>query len=155
MVTVRLPQSELEKHLGARAKHVFISGASRGIGEAIARRLGEANHRFSLAARSQNQMLGLARDLGLERAQALKLDLADDQSIDDAIVAAESRFGPIDILICNAGTNGSTPLSDLSGELDERRVGGMGIHLTRSMVDAISYSRDGNINKVTVSVNIN
>ena len=116
MVTVRLPQSELEKHLGARAKHVFISGASRGIGEAIARRLGEANHRFSLAARSQNQMLGLARDLGLERAQALKLDLADDQSIDDAIVAAESRFGPIDILICNAGTNGPTPLSDLSAE---------------------------------------
>jgi len=47
------------------------------------------------------------------------------------------------------------PPSDLSGELEERRVGGMGILLTRSMVDAISYSRDGNLNAVTVSVNIN
>ena len=47
------------------------------------------------------------------------------------------------------------PPSDLSGELEERRIGGMGILLTRSMVDAISYSRDGNLNAVTVSVNIN
>ncbi|MEI8248559.1 MAG: anti-sigma factor antagonist [Lentisphaerota bacterium] len=47
------------------------------------------------------------------------------------------------------------PLSDLSDEIEQRRVGGMGIHLTRTMVDAISYSRDGNINAVTVSVNIN
>lgn len=116
MVTVRLPQSELEKHLAARGKHVFISGASRGIGEAIARRLGEQNHRFTLAARSYNQLLGLAMDLGTDRAHALKLDLADDSSIDNAIVAAESRFGPIDVLINNAGTNAPTPLSDLSAE---------------------------------------
>ena len=116
MVTVRLPQSELEKHLNARPRHVFVSGASRGIGEAIARRLGEGNHRFSLAACSHSALLGLARDLGVERAQALKLDLADDRSIDEAIVAAESRFGPIDVLICNAGTNAPTPLSDLSAE---------------------------------------
>ena len=47
------------------------------------------------------------------------------------------------------------PPSDLSGELEERQVGGMGILLTRSMVDDISYSRDGNLNAVTVSVNIN
>jgi anti-sigma regulatory factor (Ser/Thr protein kinase) len=47
------------------------------------------------------------------------------------------------------------PLVDLSGEITQRPVGGMGIHLTRTMVDAISYSRDGNINLVTVSVNIN
>ena len=116
MVTVRLPQSELEMHLGARPKHVFISGASRGIGEAIARRLAEGTHRFSLAARSHDALLSLARDLGPDRAQALPLDLAKDRSIDAAIVAAESRFGPIDILICNAGTNAATPLSDLSAE---------------------------------------
>jgi anti-sigma regulatory factor (Ser/Thr protein kinase) len=47
------------------------------------------------------------------------------------------------------------PLSDLSDEIELRRVGGMGIHLTRAMVDAISYLRDGNTNMVAVSVNIN
>ena len=47
------------------------------------------------------------------------------------------------------------PLSDLSDEIEERRVGGIGIHLTRTMVDSISYSRDGNINAVNISVNIN
>ena len=98
------------------SKHVFISGASRGIGEAIARGLATHNHRFSLAARSFDALTELAADLGTDRAHAIALDLADDASIDRAIAAAEAKFGPIDILICNAGTNGSTPLSDLSAE---------------------------------------
>lgn len=129
MVTVRLPQSELEKALSARGKHVFISGASRGIGEAIARRLGEHNHRFSLAARSYNPLIGLAMDLGPERAHAIRLDLADDASIDNAIVAAESKFGPIDILICNAGTNAATPLADLSAQNRARFREVIGVNL--------------------------
>ncbi|MFA6102429.1 MAG: anti-sigma factor antagonist [Victivallaceae bacterium] len=47
------------------------------------------------------------------------------------------------------------PLANLSDEITDRQVGGMGIHLTRTMVDAISYSREGSTNVVTVSVNIN
>ena len=49
----------------------------------------------------------------------------------------------------------ATPDANLSDEISERQVGGMGIHLTRSMVDAISYSRKDNHNIVTISVNIN
>jgi 3-hydroxybutyrate dehydrogenase len=116
MQTVRLPQSELEKALAGRPKHVFLSGASRGIGEAIARLMGEEKHNFTLASRSYNKLMGLAMDLGTERAQAVKLDLADDRSIDEAVIAAESRFGPIDVLILNAGINLPTPLEDLSAE---------------------------------------
>lgn len=114
MQTVRLPQSEVEKAMGARPKHIFISGASRGIGEATARLLGEDKHTLSLAARSYNKTLGVAMDLGTQRAQALRLDLSETRTIDEAIVAAETRFGPIDVLICNAGINLATPLDDLS-----------------------------------------
>lgn len=115
MSTVRLPQSELEAALAARPKHVFISGASRGIGEAVARLLGEEKaYRFSLAARSYNRTLGVAMDIGTDRAQALRLDLEDEESIDNAVVAAEQRFGPIDVLILNAGINLVTPVSDNS-----------------------------------------
>jgi anti-sigma regulatory factor (Ser/Thr protein kinase) len=49
----------------------------------------------------------------------------------------------------------ATPDANLSDEISQRQVGGMGIHLTRSMVDAISYSRKDNHNIVTISVNIN
>ncbi len=116
MQTVRLPQGELEKALAGRPKHVFISGASRGIGEAIARLMGEERHNFTLASRSYNRSLGVCMDLGTQRAQALRLDLADERSIDDAVIAAESKFGPIDILICNAGINLPTPVQDYSEE---------------------------------------
>jgi 3-hydroxybutyrate dehydrogenase len=115
MSTVRLPQGELEKALAARPKHVFIAGASRGIGEATARLLGEErNYRLTLAARSYNRCLGVAMDIGTERANGLRMDLLDERSIDEAVVSAESRFGPIDVLILNAGINLPTAVDDLS-----------------------------------------
>lgn len=113
--TVRLPQSEIEKALAARAKHVFITGASRGIGEATARLLGEEkNYKFSLAARSYTRCLGICMDIGNDRANAVRLDLLDESTIDQSVVTAESRHGPIDVLILNAGINEPTPFEDLS-----------------------------------------
>lgn len=115
--TVRLPQSELLAALQSRAKHVFISGASRGIGEATARLLGEEkNYKFTLAARSYSRCLGIAMDIGTDRAHATRLDLADERTIDEAVIAAESRHGPIDVLILNAGVNEPTPFDDLSAD---------------------------------------
>ncbi len=118
--TVKLPQRDLMAAFNARPKHALITGASRGIGEATARLLGEENFNLSLAARSYNRLLGVAMDLGTEKAHAIRLDLEDDRSIDEAIVSAESRFGPIDVLICNAGINLPTSLSDCSAEARER-----------------------------------
>ncbi len=113
--TVKLPQSELQAALAARAKHIFITGASRGIGEATARLLGEEkNHRLTLAARSYTRCLGICMDIGTDRAHTVRLDLQDEQSIDEAVVAAESRNGPVDVLILNAGINAQTPFDDLS-----------------------------------------
>lgn len=115
--TVRLPQSEVEKALQARARHVFITGASRGIGEAIARLLGEEkNYKLTLAARSYSRCLGICMDVGTERAHAVRLDMLDEQTMDEAVVAAESRNGPIDALVLNAGINIATPFDDLSPE---------------------------------------
>lgn len=116
MQTVKLPQSALLDALANRPRHIFVSGASRGIGEAIARLLGEGSHRLTLAARSYNRSLGVAMDIGQERAHAVRLDLMDERSIDDAVIAAESRFGPIDVLIACAGANAETPVDDLSAE---------------------------------------
>lgn len=112
--TVKLPTNALLDALNARPKHVFISGASRGIGEATARLLGDKNFNLSLASRSYNRLLGVAMDVGTKKAHAVTLDLADERSIDAAIAAAESRFGPIDVMICNAASHAETPLNDVS-----------------------------------------
>jgi 3-hydroxybutyrate dehydrogenase len=120
MSTVKLPQSELMDALNARPKHVFVSGASRGIGEAVSRQFGEDNFQLSLASRSYNRTLGICMDIGEDKSHPLRMDLADESSIDAAVAAAESRFGPIDILINNAGLNMATPLGDCSEEGRQR-----------------------------------
>ncbi|MCO4762241.1 MAG: SDR family oxidoreductase [Myxococcales bacterium] len=118
--TIKLPTNALLDALNSRPKHVFISGASRGIGEATARMLGDKNFNLTLAARSYNRLLGVAMDVGTDKAHAVTMDLADEASIDAAVVAAESRFGPIDVMICNAGMHAETPLSDVTAEGRQR-----------------------------------
>jgi serine/threonine-protein kinase RsbW/sigma-B regulation protein RsbU (phosphoserine phosphatase) len=42
------------------------------------------------------------------------------------------------------------PLADLDAPLDERRVGGLGVHLIRTLVDDVAYRRDGGRNVLTL-----
>ncbi|MBP47287.1 MAG: hypothetical protein CMH53_05060 [Myxococcales bacterium] len=114
--TMKLPTNALLDAMASKTRHVFITGASRGIGEATARLLADKNVHMTLAARSYNRLLGVCMDVGVEKSHAVKLDLVEEQSIDDAITTAESKFGPIDVLICNAGIHEDTPLSDVSAQ---------------------------------------
>ena len=82
----------------------LVTGASSGIGAATARALAAAGHPVILAARRLDRLEGLAAELVAQGAEAaaVALDLADDASI-DACAAAADRFGPIDIVVANAG----------------------------------------------------
>lgn len=80
----------------------FITGASKGLGAAIARVALEHGEHVALAAR------GIAADHPLvrrfpDRAVPLKLDLTDNSSIEQAIRRAQEKLGPIDVLLNNAG----------------------------------------------------
>jgi NADP-dependent 3-hydroxy acid dehydrogenase YdfG len=82
-----------------------VTGASSGIGAATARALAAAGHPVVLAARRVDRLHGLADELiatGAE-AVALQLDLADPASIDAFAIAAADAFGPIDVVVNNAG----------------------------------------------------
>jgi NADP-dependent 3-hydroxy acid dehydrogenase YdfG len=83
----------------------IVTGASSGIGAAAAQALSAAGHPVVLAARRVERLTDLAKiiiDAGGEAA-ALPLDLADPASIDAFASAAEEAFGPIDIVVSNAG----------------------------------------------------
>jgi short-subunit dehydrogenase len=90
---------------GAR---VVITGASRGIGEALARACAARGARVVLVARSHEQLAKLAADLGGE---ALPADLSVATSIEPLVRKIEAD-GPIDVLVNNAGL-------DLTGALTE------------------------------------
>jgi 3-oxoacyl-[acyl-carrier protein] reductase len=93
-------------------KVALVTGASRGIGAAVARALDGAGVRLGLASRSGD-------DLGLD-AVALPTDVRDPDQLQALVDATVARFGRLDILFANAGVGAYGPFLDLDrGWLDE------------------------------------
>jgi 3-hydroxybutyrate dehydrogenase len=80
----------------AKAPHVVVTGAGRGIGAATVRLFKEKGYRVTLMARSRNQIETLADEIG---AYAVRVDVGDPASVEAAFMAA----GPVDVLVNNAG----------------------------------------------------
>ena len=92
-------------------KTVVITGASRGIGEATADVFAAAGANVGLLARSEGAISEIASRIG-DAAVAIPCDVSDFASLEAAIRAVETRFGPTDVLINNAGA--VEPISHLA-----------------------------------------
>ena len=105
------PQASGRRLVG---KVAFVTGASRGIGEAIARRFAAEGARVALAARDEAACARIVGEIESQAGEALPIgcDVTLSISVSNAIAAAVSRWGRIDILVNNAGLGGPTPLED-------------------------------------------
>lgn len=86
-------------------KVVWITGASSGIGEALARSLAARGARLVLSARRVDRLEEVRRSCGEDRARVLPLDLAEAASFPEVVARAEAFFGRIDVLVNNAGVS--------------------------------------------------
>ena len=82
--------------------HAIITGASSGIGEALARAFAAAGYSLTLVARRQAELQALADSLDVP-CHVVPHDLSDPAHAADFIDAARAALGPIDVLINNAG----------------------------------------------------
>ncbi len=88
----------------------LVTGASRGIGEAVARRLAEAGAAVHLLARSVGPLERLAAELG---GRAWPADLADEAEVWDALDGLQDALGgPPDVVVNAAGVFGLAPFAD-------------------------------------------
>jgi NAD(P)-dependent dehydrogenase (short-subunit alcohol dehydrogenase family) len=85
-------------------KVIVITGASRGIGEAIARACLAANARVVLASRKQPELDRVASELG-DRALAIACHTGKPDEVDALVARAVERFGRVDGFVNNAATN--------------------------------------------------
>ena len=93
-------------------KVAVITGASRGIGAALARLLDKQGVKLGLASRRGD-------DLGLD-AVAQRCDVREYAQVESLVNATVERFGRLDILVANAGVGAYSPVHELSLEwLDE------------------------------------
>jgi NAD(P)-dependent dehydrogenase (short-subunit alcohol dehydrogenase family) len=81
---------------------VFVTGAARGIGAAVAQRLHAAGANVSLVGLEPENLAALAGQLG-PRAAWFEADVADFDALDSAVEGTIARFGAIDVAIANAG----------------------------------------------------
>lgn len=103
-------------------KSALVTGASRGIGRAVASALALAGARVFLVARSQDQLEQLAAELG-DKSSAHRCDLTNAthvQEVVGGIVAAAG--GAVDILVNNAGVFPLGPIAQTSPELFEQTL---------------------------------
>ena len=85
-------------------KVVIVTGASRGIGKAVARGFIARGAKLVCTARSVESMAELAASAP-DRVAVVGCDLAEANEIRQISQVAEERFGRVDVLINNAGTN--------------------------------------------------
>jgi 3-oxoacyl-[acyl-carrier protein] reductase len=104
-------------------KVALITGASRGIGFAIARRLGRMGARVSICGRDQARLDQSASSLRGENIEtlAVQADVAHGDQISSLIQRTQQEFGPIDILVNSAGVGLFGPFHEF-GETDWSRV---------------------------------
>lgn len=93
----------------------FVTGASRGIGAAVAQQLAAAGARLGLASRS-------GEDLGLEGAVGARCDVRDPAQVQAAVEATVDAHGSLDIVVANAGVGAYGPFSELDPEQLELMV---------------------------------
>jgi len=126
-------------------KVAFVTGASRGIGAAVARALSDEGVAVGLASRSGD-------DLGLPNAIGLRCDVRDNAQVEHAVAQTVERFGRLDICVANAGVGSyhtlvDTPLDHLEEMIDVNLKGT--IYAARAAIPHLVASGEGDL--VTVA----
>jgi ketoreductase len=105
--------------IGTDGRAALITGATSGIGLAIATTLGYAGIRVFLTARTAENVEATVKDLDAVGIQAdgIAADVRDANDVSRAVAAAVARFGPLDILVNNAGRSGGGVTAQLTDEL--------------------------------------
>ena len=113
-------------------KIIFLTGASGGLGRAMAKALSASGARVVLGGRDRDKLRRLADELprGAESVRIETIDVCSQESVQHAVDSTVKQLGRIDILINNAGVclQGSSitlPLAELQRELDVNYFGAL------------------------------
>jgi 3-oxoacyl-[acyl-carrier protein] reductase len=137
-------------------KVAVVTGGSRGIGRAISVALAADGAavviNYAAKADAASATVRAIRDAG-GRAESLLADIADPTSAARLFSAAEQAFGPVDILVCNAGVAAVIPLPEVS-EADYERIFGVNARSLVFLLQAAARSLSNHGRIITLSSTI-
>lgn len=114
-------------------KTALVTGASGGIGRAICLALADAGAAVLVSGRQSGALEELVAELGANhaRAQAIPIDLGNTTAAEDLLGRAERDFGPVDVLVNNAGVEQPSAFTDMTPD-DIRTM--VEVNLTATML---------------------
>lgn len=106
-----MDETKLSTIFGLRGKTALVTGGGSGLGKAIAACLAQSGARVIIAGRREDVLLEAAAEIG-HGCATMTVDLTDIPQISAFEDALHAKFGPIDILIDNAGNTLRKPFED-------------------------------------------
>ena len=97
------------------ARTCLVTGAGRGIGAAVAARLSADGHRVALLGRNV-AALDQVRDGLPGPGLSLAADVTDPAAVEDAVARLEAEWGPVEVLVSNAGAGTAAALVDTTDD---------------------------------------
>ncbi|TYC66830.1 3-oxoacyl-[acyl-carrier-protein] reductase [Stappia sp. BW2] len=137
-------------------KNALVTGATGGIGEAIARSLHAQGATVSLSGTRAEKLEALAADLG-ERAFVTPANLSDRAAVDALLPAAEEKMGSVDILVNNAGITRDNIFMRMKDEEWDQVLEvnlSSGFRLCRAAIKGMMKRRSGRIVGITSVVGV-
>lgn len=127
-------------------KAVWITGASSGIGAALAEAFAREGARLILSARREDELRQVASRCGGGEYLVLPLDLAQPDTFPPLVEAAQKRFGRVDLVVHNGGISQRALIKDTRLDVDRRimEINYFGaIALTKAVLPAMLAARSG------------
>jgi len=141
-----------------QGKIIWLTGASSGIGEALAYQLSKKNAKLILSARRKEELERVKNACeGFENIMVLTLDLAKSEEMTAKVAQALDHFGHVDVLINNGGISQRSLIKDTTLEVDRRvmEINYFGtVALTKALLPSMIERQSGHIAVVTSAVGI-
>jgi 3-oxoacyl-[acyl-carrier protein] reductase len=139
---------------GVIGRVALVTGASQGIGRACALALAEGGALIALAARNEEKLTAVAKEIESKGGQAatFRMDVSKEDDVKAAVKAVIERFGKIEILVNNAGVTRDTLLIRMKKEewdtVIQTNLGGA-FHTTQAVIGSMLRPRWGRIINIT------
>jgi 3-oxoacyl-[acyl-carrier protein] reductase len=150
----------MTEQAGGRELHgkvALVTGASRGIGRAIAEHLARAGARVAVVARSEDRARAAAAELPGEGHAGYGCDVADEAAVNDLVGRVEEELGSLDILVNNAGITEDNLLLRIRDDAWDRVVDTNlkgAFHTIRAAAKGMMRRRDGRVINITSVVGL-
>lgn len=137
---------------------IWITGASSGIGEALAKAYAATGARLILSSRKKDELERVkSQCIGAEECSVVTLDLADPDSLQTAASQVLQQFGHVDVLINNGGISQRSLVAETPMEIDRKIMQVdyfSGVQLTKAVLPSMLARKKGHIVAVSSIVGI-